>query len=420
MPNYENFISRRYLSSRGQYSFFAFTVLLSVLGIALGVAALVIVMAVMNGFTSEMQNRILAVNAHAVLLRYTGGFSEYEEVLDKVRQTPGVKAAAPFIYNQAMLTAVGGAKGAVIRGMRPPEAFAIGELSQHLARGSGPLSEQQLFAPAPSEEDEDILLPSLVLGKTLAEDLGVAAGGEVNVVSPIGQQTSLGVSPRIKRFKVSGLFDSGFFEYDNSLAYVDMADAQSFFMMDGVITGIEIAVDDINRANLIADEIENELGYPYWVRDWKELNHNLFTALATEKYVMFLLICVIIAVAAFNIISSMIMLVVEKKQEIGILRAMGVSSAGIGRIFVKLGLIVGLFGTGIGSLLGIGICLFTDHFELISLPPDVYFISSFPIRPDLVSLGAIALAALVITMVFTLIPARMAARTLPAEALRYD
>jgi lipoprotein-releasing system permease protein len=420
MPNYENLITRRYLSSRGQYSFFAFTVMLSITGIALGVAALVIVMAVMNGFTAEMQNRILAVNAHAVLLRYTGGFENYDEVLEKVQHAEGVKAAAPFIYNQAMLTAVGGAKGAVIRGLRPQEAFSIGELRTHLEHGSGPLTEEQLFALAPSEDDADIMLPSMLLGIKLAENLGVEAGDEVNVVSPIGQRTSLGVSPRIKRFKVSGVFDSGFFEYDNSLSYINMADAQEFFKMDGVITGIEIAVHDINAANLIADRLETELGYPYWVRDWKELNHNLFTALATEKYVMFLLICVIIAVAAFNIISSMIMLVVEKKQEIGILRAMGVPSAGIGRIFVRLGLIVGLFGTGIGSLLGIGICLFTDHFELISLPPDVYFISSFPIRPDLVSLGAIATAALVITLVFTLIPARMAARTLPAEALRYD
>ena len=385
--------------------FISLITLLSVAGVTVGVMALIVVIAVMTGFEADLKERILGVESHLVVLRH-GPFTEYRPVLDRVKETPGVTAATPFVYSQVMLRTSSGASGAVLRGIDPDTA---GQVLRNI--------EPEVLAAMARSEDQ--AAPGIVLGKQLARSLGVVRGDSLYVISPRGFLSPAGHVPSMKRFTVVGLFTSGMYEYDGSLAYVPLAEAQRLLRLGGAVTGIEIRVDDIYRADRIGRSISEALGFPYWTRDWMQMNRNLFSALKLEKTVMFIILVLIVLVAAFNIASTLIMMVMEKTRDIAILKAMGATSRSIRRIFVFNGMIIGAVGTALGVALGYLACFLLDRYKFIELPGDVYYITTLPVRLELLDVVLIAAAAMVICFLATLYPARQAARMDPVEAIRY-
>ncbi len=402
---FEFFIGSRYLRAKRKQVFISLITLLSVAGVTVGVMALIVVIAVMSGFEADLKDRILGVESHLVVLRH-GPFTEYRSVLEKVDDTAGVVAATPFVYSQVMLRTASGASGAVLRGIDPESAGRV-------IRNIKP---EVLAAMARSEGDP---APAIVLGKELARSLGVVRGDSLYVISPRGFLSPAGHVPAMKRFTVAGLFASGMYEYDGSLAYVSLAEAQRLLRMGDAVTGIEVRVDDIYRAGKIGKTISNLLGFPYWTRDWMQMNRNLFSALKLEKTVMFIILVLIVLVAAFNIASTLIMMVMEKTRDIAILKAMGASNKSIRRIFVFNGMIIGTVGTVLGVSLGFLACFLLDRYKFIELPGDVYYITTLPVRLEMLDVALIAAAALVICFLATLYPARQAARMDPVEAILY-
>ncbi|MBW2038896.1 MAG: lipoprotein-releasing ABC transporter permease subunit [Deltaproteobacteria bacterium] len=418
MLPYELFISLRYLKAKRKQTFISIITFISILGVMLGVMALIVVLAVMNGFEHEMREKILGTNAHILLLRYGGGIKDYYGVVEKVEEVPGVRAAAPFIYAQVMLSSKGGVAGAVLRGIDPSYEGKVSRLPQNIKEGS----------ISSLNRDAGGRLPGIILGRELAKNVGVFLDDPVNVISPLGDVTPLGMTPRVKRFRVTGIFESGMFDYDSTLAYISLPNAQKFLRIGDVATAIEIKVKDIYKARAIAKRVEGELGFPYKTRDWMEMNKNLFSALRMEKRVMFILLSLIIGVAAFNIICTLIMVVMEKNRDIAILKSMGAKRRSIMKIFVFEGLIVGLVGTFVGSVLGLliacnmeGISNFVERlFGFKILPGDVYYISQLPSRVDSSDVIIVVCVAIGISLLATIYPAWKASSLDPAEALRYE
>jgi len=402
---FEFFIGSRYLRAKRKQVFISLITLLSVAGVTVGVMALIVVIAVMTGFEADLKNRILGVESHLVVLRH-GPFRDYPQVLDQVRQTRGVAAATPFVYSQVMLRTASGASGAVLRGIDPDSA---GRVIRNI--------EPEVLAAMGRSTDE--AAPAIVLGKELARSLGVIRGDSLYVISPRGFLSPTGHVPAMKRFTVAGLFTSGMYEYDGSLAYVPLSAAQRLLRLDGAVTGIEIRLDDIYSADRIGKAISDQLGFPYWTRDWMQMNRNLFSALKLEKTVMFIILVLIVLVAAFNIASTLIMMVMEKTKDIAIMKAMGATNRSIRRIFVFNGMIIGAVGTVLGVCLGFLACFLLDRYKFIVLPGDVYYITTLPVRLDTLDVVLIAAAALVICFLATLYPARQASRMDPVEAIRY-
>jgi len=402
---FEFFIGSRYLRAKRKQVFISLITLLSVAGVTVGVMALIVVIAVMTGFEADLKNRILGVESHLVVLRH-GPFRDYPQVLDQVRQTRGVAAATPFVYSQVMLRTASGASGAVLRGIDPDSA---GRVIRNI--------EPEVLAAMGRSTDE--AAPAIVLGKELARSLGVIRGDSLYVISPRGFLSPTGHVPAMKRFTVAGLFTSGMYEYDGSLAYVPLSAAQRLLRLDGAVTGIEIRLDDIYSADRIGKAISDQLGFPYWTRDWMQMNRNLFSALKLEKTVMFIILVLIVLVAAFNIASTLIMMVMEKTKDIAIMKAMGATNRSIRRIFVFNGMIIGAVGTVLGVCLGFLACFLLDRYKFIELPGDVYYITTLPVRLDTLDVVLIAAAALVICFLATLYPARQASRMDPVEAIRY-
>ncbi len=405
--SFELFVARRYLRARRR-SFISLITLLSIAGVTVGVMALIIVIAVMAGFESDLKNRILGVESHIILMRHGGEFTDYKRVMDIVGGVDGVVAATPFVYSQVMLRSAAGLSGAVVRGIDPATAGAV-----------LPIFDKETLAALENAASADGGGESgMLLGKELATNMGVGPGDSLFIISPKGMLSPMGHMPAMKRFKVAGLFQSGMYEYDSSLAYIHLADAQRLLRMNGAVTGIETRVADVYQADKVAGRIDEKLGYPYWTRDWKKMNHNLFSALKLEKTVMFIILALIILVAAFNIAGSLIMMVMEKKRDIAILKAMGATDGSIRRIFVFKGLTIGAIGTGLGVAIGIGLCGLLKHYKFIELPPDVYYITTLPVRLEALDVAAIAVAAMGICFLATLYPAGQAARVNPVAALR--
>jgi lipoprotein-releasing system permease protein len=404
--SFERFISGRYLKAK-QQTFISLITLLSIAGVTVGVMALIIVIAVMAGFESDLKNRILGVESHIILMRHGGDFTDYRRVLSDVESTAGVEAATPFVYSQTMLRASGGLSGGVIRGIDPETAGAV-------IQTLDPPNLERLAAMKAAGGPGGV-----VLGKGLAGSLGVITGDTIYVISPRGMLSPMGHLPAMKRFKVAGLFESGMYEYDSTLAYMHLDDAQGLLRMNDAVTGIEIRVTDVYKADKLADRIAADLGFPYWSKDWMEMNHNLFSALKLEKTVMFIILALIILVAAFNIASSLIMMVMEKTRDIAILKAMGATDKSIGRIFVYKGMTIGAIGTTLGVLLGFILCMLLKQYKFIELPADVYYITTLPVQLEALDVVLTAGAAMVICYLATLYPARQASRLDPVEALRY-
>jgi len=426
MTSYELFISLRYLRAKRKQVFVSIITFISIAGICLGVAALIIVLAVMNGFETDLRNKILGINSHIILMQYDGAMRDHPQVMREVAQIPGVVAATPFIYSQAMLKNGSNVTGVVLRGLSVKDALKVITLGKIREGKIDDLDDNRNKIPGLKPEIAD--LPGILIGRELAKNLGIFLHESVFVVSPSGVATPMGMVPRMKPFLVVGIFESGFFEYDSTLAYISLKNCQEFLGMGEMVTGIEIRVDDIYKADRIAKQIVQKLGFPYWGRNWMEMNKNLFSALKLEKRVMFLILSLIVLVAAFNIISALIMIVMEKNKDIAILKTMGATRAGIMKIFMYQGLVVGTIGTFLGCVAGLAVALNLETFSRFVenmfgfkiLPGDVYYLSELPSQVNYGDVGIIILGTLLISFLSTIYPSWRASRLDPAEALRYE
>jgi lipoprotein-releasing system permease protein len=379
------------------------------------VTALIVVIAVMNGFKEDLRDKILGVTSHVVISRFDGNISKYQEVRAKVEEVSGVNAATPFIYTQVMISSRKAISGAVLRGIEPKTASKVINLPKNLRAGS--LEELE----AENKPEGMRSTPGIILGNELARNIGASRGEPVTVISPLGRLTPLGRVPRSQTFRVAGIFDSGMYEYDSTIAYVSLWAAQRFLGIGDRVTGIEVRVDDIYEADRVARAIGKALGgYPYWSRDWMRMNKNLFSALKLEKIVMFIILTLIILVAAFNIVGTLIMVVIEKTRDIAILKSMGATRRSIMKIFMIEGAVIGLVGTLLGLLGGYTLCTLLATYKFIELPSDVYYISTLPVQMNPLDVALIALAAIVITLAASVYPAWQASRFDPAEAIRYE
>ena len=413
--SYELFIGLRYLKAKRKQTFVSLITLISIAGVMVGVTALIVVIAVMNGFKEDLRDKILGVTSHVVISRFDGNISKYQEVRAKVGEVSGVNAATPFIYTQVMISSRKAISGAVLRGIEPKTASKVINLPKNMRAGS--LEELE----AENKPEGMRSTPGIILGNELARNIGALRGDPVTVISPLGRLTPLGRVPRSQTFRVAGIFDSGMYEYDSTIAYVSLWAAQRFLGIGDRVTGIEVRVDDIYAADRVARAIGKALdGYPYWSRDWMRMNKNLFSALKLEKIVMFIILTLIILVAAFNIVGTLIMVVIEKTRDIAILKSMGATRRSIMKIFMIEGAVIGLVGTLLGLLGGYTICKLLATYKFIELPSDVYYISTLPVQMNPLDVALIALAAIVITLAASVYPAWQASRFDPAEAIRYE
>lgn len=409
MP-FELFVGLRYLKAKRKQTFISVITFISMGGIALGVAALLIVISVMSGFQEDIRQKILGMTAHIQLFPFERGLAHGGEVADAVERVPGVVAASPFIVNQVMLSTPASVTGAVVYGIDPARASRVTSLARIMHEGSLDALQEG----------------GIILGAELAQTLGVVPGSQVTVVSPTGQLSPIGMIPRARSFRVVGSFRAGNYEYDSGLAFITIPDAQRFFDMEERVTGVEIRVEDIYRTGWVKEAIEGSPAVdaavegPFLTRDWQERNRNLFSALKLEKTVMFIILTLIVLVAAFNIVSTLIMVVMEKHKDIAILKSMGATSRSVMRIFVLEGLIIGVVGTAVGLLLGILGCELLQRYEFVRLDPTVYMLSTLPARVEWLNVVLIAAASLSISTLATVYPAWQASRLDPVEAIRYE
>ncbi len=414
---YEFSISLRYLRSKHRQNRISFNTVISIVGVTLGVAALIATLGIMTGFKEDVQKRILGTKSHIVVVDRTGGnLSDYEQVLNKITGVPHVLAASPFIYRQILLTSKYGVQGVLLNGIDPNREAQVTDVEENLTVGSL----DDLKSPPPTENLSTVnkVLPGIIIGKELSRTLQVTVGDRLNVVSPVGSKRIVGATPKIRGFRLAGIFDSGMYEYDTSLAYIALDNAQKFFDVGDTVSGVAIKVDNIFLADQIAEEIDQSLGFPFWARDWMELNRNLFSALKMEKLMMFVILVLIILVASFNIVSTLMMIVVEKGREIAILKTMGATSQAIMRIFMLDGLLIGVAGIMLGIPLGYSICWAIQTFY--TFPTDVYYISRIPVEIRGFDVLVVAISAVVISLLATIFPSRQAAKLDPAVAMRYE
>jgi len=421
---YEIFVGLRYLRAKRRNRTISLNTVVSIAGITLGVAALIGTVGIMTGFKEDIQAKILGTTAHIIVQdRIKDSMSDYDPVTKQVATVPGVVAATPFVLKQVLLTTQTGVQGIVIRGIDPQREGMVTELAKNLSTGqladlSRPVKVRQSPVDDPTSPAVETEKPGIILGKELALRLGVFVGDTVNVVSPVGPISAIGMVPKIRTFALVALFQSGMYEYDSSLAYIDLAEAQKFFSMGQTVTGIEIKVTDVFRAAETAHSVEQSLGFAYGARDWMQMNRNLFSALKLEKTMMFLLLVLITIVASFNIISTLTMIVTEKQKEIAILKAMGATRKSIRRIFMLNGLIIGLSGTAIGIPLGYAFLWLIQTFW--TFDPTVYYISRIPVHVQAMDVFLVAGSAIVISFVATVYPSLQAAKLEPVAALRYE
>jgi lipoprotein-releasing system permease protein len=422
VAGYELTVGLRYLRAKRKEAFISLITVISIVGVMIGVMTLNIVLAVMTGFEEDLRDRILGFNPHVTVVSYAGAIRDAETVVATARRTPGVVAAAPLVYGQVMLSTGQSVSGVVVRGVPPELDDAIVDLRRHLVSGSvdGLGAELEVARDDEGEDGATVSLSGIVIGQELAKQLGLAIGDPVSVVSPLGTPSPVGMVPKVKRFAVAGTFDSGMFDYDTSLVYMSLADAQRFFGLGDSITGVEIRVADIHRAHEVARRLESALGTPFRARDWMEVNRNLFLAFRLEKVVYFIVLTLIVLVAAFNIVATLIMVVMEKRKDIAILKSMGATNPSIARIFMLKGLIIGVVGTGLGLLGGYLGCWALARYQFVELPKDVFYVSTVPVRVYGENFAMVALVSVVICLLATIYPARQAAGLAPVEVIRYE
>lgn len=408
--SFEVLVALRYLRARRKQNFISIISLLSMVGVGLGVCALVVVLSVMSGAESELKRKILGMNAHVMVYRAGEVMDHAQKVIDKARQVPGVVQGAPFAYGQIMVVSGSGASGAIIRGIKVASALETLDLQKVITQGS---------VQALDQPDADGL-PGILLGGALASRLSVRPGGVVTLLNPLGEDTPVGRVPKSEPFRVVGTFRSGMYQYDSSLCYVSLRAAQNFLDLGEAVSGVELKVDDIYAAEKIGREVAQALGPMYYARDWMTMNHALFSALKLEKIAMFVILILIVLVAAFGIVSSLIMLVMEKTKDIAILKAMGATAKSIRRIFVLEGLIIGVLGTILGLGSGLGLCALLARYKFIDLPVDIYALDTLPVQVEPYMVALVGVSAVAISLLATLYPAHAAGRLDPVEALRYQ
>jgi lipoprotein-releasing system permease protein len=411
---YELLVGLRYTRAKRRNHFISFISLISMAGIALGVAALIVVLSVMNGFQKEVRTRILGVASHVQISSFDGRLADWEKTAEASMQDKRVKAAAPFVQAQAMLSAGQAVRGSVVRGILPEKEATVADIGTHMRSGS-----------------MDALKPGsfgIVLGAELARALGVTTGEKVAVIAPQGQVTPAGLIPRLKQFTVVGVFEVGMFEYDAALALISLEDAQKLYQLGNAVSGVRLRLDDLFEARTVAREITARLDRDTFATDWTRSHANFFRAVEIEKRVMFIILLLIVAVAAFNIVSTLVMLVQDKQADIAILRTLGASPRSIIQIFMIQGSVIGVIGTLIGVvggvLLGLNIDTVVPALEHVLgfkfLAKDVYYISELPSDVQMGDVTTIGLVSLVLSFVATLYPSWRASRVNPAEALRYE
>jgi len=407
---FELFLSLRYLRARGQRANLSLFVWIGVGGVFLGVSALIVVLAVMTGFQDGIKERIIAANPHILLLDSGGkGVADAGEIASKVRGVSGVKSATPFVVQQALFTGQGrGATGGLLRGVDLASPSVRAELASEVKAGS--------LDPLLRHSGE----PALLLGRELARTLGLVPGDVVTVISPQGAMTAVGLVPKMRRFEVAGYVEVGLYEYDASLAYTSLEAAQEFAGLGDKVSGIEVKLDEPFDAKAVGRRIIMVAGPGLWVRDWMGMNRNLFAALQLEKLALFVIVTIIVLVAGFAIIGHLVLLVAEKRKEIGILKAMGASAGSIGAVFLIAGMLIGVVGTAAGSLFGLTLIWVQNTYKIIHLAGDVYQIDHLPMKLTWVDFGLVTSATLIISFLATLSPARRAARLDPVEVLRYE
>lgn len=403
MGSFEWMVAMRHLRSRRKNTFVSLITVISTLGIMVGVAALITVISVMTGFSSYMQDRILGTTSH-ILITGVGGIEDAQDVVSKVLDIDGVLAAAPYVMGQSLLKVEGDVTGVVVRGIDPVQEAGVTDLASNMTRGSL----------------EDLDDKGIVIGVELARQRGLRVGDQLTLVSPSEISSPFGMVPLMERFAVKGVFDTGMYEYDTGLVLVTTRAAQTFFDLGETVTGVAVKTNDVYMTHEIADRIQGELGLSFWVRDWREMNQNLFSALKLEKITMFIILVLIIIVAAFNIVGTLILVVMEKGREIAILKAMGATRKNIGRIFMLEGLIIGLGGTVLGLMLGLGLCYILANYQFVELPASVYYVTTLPVKVQLMDVVTICLAAVAVSFTATVYPARRASLLNPVEILRYE
>ncbi len=406
---YEWFISFRYLKAKHKHGFISLISLISVAGITVGVIALIVVLAVFSGFTDSFRDQILGLNSHIIVRQMAGGIRNYELVRDRVLTVNEVKGATPYLISQTLISGTSGGSGVVLRGVDPETAEGVISLPQQMIEGS----------VYDLVKDHETPIANIILGKNLAEDLRVSVGRKVRLISPSGPLTPMGILPKIKTCMVSGIFETGAIEYDRTYAYMSISDVQNFLESGDIAHGIEVSVDkkDLNKTDKIGKKIIEKLGYGFIATDWMSMNQNLFAAFKLEKIGMFICVALIILVAALNIISALVMVVMEKSRDIAILKSMGATSGAIMRIFFFQGLVIAISGTALGVLGGLGLCDLLSRYQFIELPANVYPMETLPIKVLPMDVTIIAVSAVLITLAATLYPSWKASTVQPAEVL---
>ena len=441
---FELFIATRYLRAKRRQAFIGIITGISIAGVAAGVASLVVAMAITNGFRQDLQQRLLGSTSHISLQRIADdGIQDWPALMDRLAKQPHVIAAAPAIFEQVLISRGPRARGAVLKGMIPRYERKVGDLLTTVKQGSADALQDTSSgdarvgagnSPAPpatgtQTDSPDSLagvqqrvsaMPPIVLGKDMADNLGATVGSMVLVTSPQGELTPFGMVPKYNRFRVVGIFTSGFFDYDSSWAFVRLSDAQRLFGLGDLISVLEFKIDDIFRADEITSQLEAAAGKGFMATNYLEQNKALFHALRLERLVTFITIGLIVFVAALNILISLIMMVMEKSKDIAVLMSMGTRRAQVRNLFIAQGVLIGALGTAIGLVLGYAISYAGGHYHVISLSPEVYSIDYVPFAPRVIDGVWVALFAVLISFVATLYPSWSAARILPAEALRYE
>ncbi len=408
------YIGLRYTRAKRRTQFISFITLTSVLGIALGVTALITVLSVMNGFEAELRQRILGMTAHTTLTGQFGQLENWPEAENRVKNTPHVVGTAPFIQGQVMINADRRVSGTMLSGVMPESESKVSEVANHMEEGS-------LSHLVPGEY-------GIVLGAELAKYLGTFTGDKITIISPQVNSTPAGIVPRMRRFTVIGIFKVGMYEYDRNMALIHIDDAAKLFRLENAVSGLRIKLDDVFNAPHITQQLSNELANDYVVSDWTMAHENFFKAIKTEKTVMFIILLLIVAVAAFNIVSTLVMVVTDKRGDIAILKTQGLTSGSVMGIFIVLGTIIGVVGTFLGTLGGVLLALNAGNivndiekaFKVRFLPADVYYISDLPSKLMWSDVTTIAMMAFVLSLLATLYPAWQASKVNPAEVLRYE